>query len=397
MSAQLNTYLNDYNLLEPCQSAYRQGHSTETALVRVQNDIICAVGQQKAVLLVLLDLSAAFDTVNHQLLIKTLQQLGIRGTMLHWFSTYLLGRLQRIKFNGVTSQPKLLDCGVPQGSVLGPILFTVYTSSLGQLLRQLDVQYHLYADDSQLWVIFKAPDLDNAIGEMEKCIASVQKWMLSHELKMNDDKTEFLVISSKSIARGIVSPTLHIGDHQVVATSTARNIGVMMDSKASMEAHVLSVCKSSFVHIRNLSRIKKFLDSSSLERLVHAFITTKLDYCNSLLCGAPSTLINKLQRIQNIVAILITGHGRCEHITPVLKSLHWLPVKQKITFKTLVLVYKAVNNLAPVYLKELLYPYVPCRGLRSSENNLLVVPFQCLSQAAIPRHCRVLYLNVAQK
>ena len=351
MSAQLYTYLKDNNLLEPCQSAYRQGHSTETALVRVQNDVICAVGQQKAVLLVLLDLSAAFDTVNHQLLIKTLQQLGIRGTMLHWFSTYLVGRLQRIKVNGLTSQPKRLDCGVPQGSVLGPILFTIYTASLGQLLRQLDVRYHFYADDSQLWVIFKPPELDTAIGQMEKCIASVQKWMLSHQLKMNDDKTEFLVISSKSIARGIGSPSLHIGDHQVVATSSARNIGVMMDSKASMEAHVLSVCKSSFIHIRNLSRIKKFVDSSSLECLVHAFITTKLDYCNSLLCGAPSTLINKLQRIQNIVARIISGHGRCEHITPVLKSLHWLPVQQRIKFKTLVLVYKAVNNLAPVYLQ----------------------------------------------
>ena len=210
VSAQLNTYLKDNNLLEPCQSAYRQGHSTETALFLVQNDVICAVGQRKAVLQVMLDLSAAFDTVNHQLLIKTLQQLGIRGTMLHWFSTYLVGRLQRIKVNGVTSQPKLLDCGVPQGSVLGPILFTIYTASLGQLLRQLDVQYHFYADDSQLWVIFKPPELDTAIGQMEKCIVSVQKWMLSHQLKMNDDKTEFLVISSKSIARGIGSPSLHI-------------------------------------------------------------------------------------------------------------------------------------------------------------------------------------------
>ena len=205
------TMVNHYNSTQEFQ-----GHSTETALVRVQNDAICAVGQQKAVLLVLLDLSAAFDTVNHQLLIKTLQQLGIRGTMLHWFSTYLVGRLQRNKVNGVTSQPKLLDCGVPQGSVLGPILFTIYTASLGQLLRQLDVQYHFYADDSQLWVIFKPPELDTAIGQMEKCIASVQKWMLSHQRKMNDDKTEFLVISSKSIARGIGSPSLHIGDHQVV-------------------------------------------------------------------------------------------------------------------------------------------------------------------------------------
>ena len=105
------------------------------------------------------------------------------------------------------------------------------------------------------------------------------------------------------------------------------------------------------------------------------FVTTKLDYCNSLLCGAPSTLINKLQRIQNIVARIITEHGRCEHITPVLKAPHWLPVQQRIKFKILVLVYKAVNNLAPVYLQELLHPHVPCRGLRSSEMNLLVVPF----------------------
>ena len=172
VSAQLNTYLKDNNPLEPCQSACRQGHSTETALVRVPNDVICPVGQQKAVLLVLLDLSAAFDTVNHQLLINTLQQLGIRGTMLHWFSTYLVGRLQRIKDNGVTSQTKLLECGVPQGSVLGPLLFTIYTASLGQLLRQLDVLYHFYADDSQLWVIFKPPELDTAIGQMEKCIVT---------------------------------------------------------------------------------------------------------------------------------------------------------------------------------------------------------------------------------
>ena len=183
---------------------------------------------------------------------------------------------------------------MPQGSVLGPIIFTIYKASLGQLLRQLDVQYHFYADDSQLWVIFKPPELDTAIGQMEKCITSMQKWMHTHQLKMNDDKTEFLVISSKSIARGIGSRSLHIGDHQVVATSSARNIGVMMDSKASMEAHVLSVCKSSFIHICNLSRIKKFVDSSSLECLVHAFITTKHLSPPNLITAIPCYVVRHL-------------------------------------------------------------------------------------------------------
>ena len=145
---------------------------------------------------------------NHQRLIKALQQLGIRGTMLHWLSTYLVGRLHSIKVNGETSQTKLLDCGVPQGSFLGPIPFTIYTASLGQLHCQLDVQYHFYADDSQLWVIIKPPELDTAIGQMEKCIVSVQKWMVSYQLKMNDDTPELLVTSSKSIARCIVSHSL---------------------------------------------------------------------------------------------------------------------------------------------------------------------------------------------
>ena len=113
--------------------------------------------------------------------------------------------------------------------------------------------------------------------------------------------------------------------------STASNVcaHAVMDSRVSVEAHVLSVCKSSFVHILNIGMIKTFLDSSSLERLGHAFITTKLDYCKSLLYCAPSTLINKIQPIKNIVASIITGHVRCEHITPVLQSLHWLPVQQR--------------------------------------------------------------------
>ena len=139
--------------------------------------------------------------------------------LLHWFSTYLLGRQRR----NISTETTGLWGATGLGPGPNSLYNKLYTASLGQLLRQLDVQYHLYADDSQLWVIFKPPELDTAIGQMEKCIASVQKWMLSHELKMNDGKTEFLVISSKSIARGIVSPTLHIGDHQVVATSTARN------------------------------------------------------------------------------------------------------------------------------------------------------------------------------
>lgn len=401
VASELDTYLKDNNLLEPCQSAYRKGHSTETALVRVQNDIIHAVGQRKAVLLVLLDLSAAFDTVSHPLLLNTLQELGIGGTMLQWFTSYLADREQRIQIGATTSEPKLLNCGVPQGSVLGPIMFTIYTASLGRLLRKLGIPYHLYADDTQLWIVADPRDLKNAILQMEKCATAVKHWMEKHHLRMNDDKTEFLVISAKSVSLPNEMPLLNIGGHDIIPSSSARNIGVIMNSRATMESHVLSVSKSCYIHLRNISKIRKFLDRSSLERVVHAFITTKLDYCNSLLCGAPTSLTNKLQRIQNIAARIITGHGNREHITPVLKSLHWLPVEQRIKFKTLILVYKAVNNQAPAYLQELLHVHTPSRELRSSNSNLLSVPFtrssviqECAFSVAGPRLWNCLPFNL---
>lgn len=376
VASQLNQYLKDNDLLEPCQSAYRQGHSTETALMRVQNDIICAVGERKAVMLVLLDLSAAFDTVDHACLNNILQGLGITGTALRWFRSYLENRQQIVNVRGKKSDPQELDCGVPQGSVLGPILFTVYTSSLGQLLRHhLDDNYHLYADDSQLWIILRPNALDSSISRMEECVAAVQKWMSDHHLKMNNEKTEFLLIASKQVSQKIGPCSLRIGDNTIRPSSSARNIGVVMDSNASMEAHIRAVCKTCYMHIYNLNKLKRYIDRESLEYIVHAFITSKLDYCNALYCGLPETLLHRLQLIQNTTARILSGSSRHDSITPVLYSLHWLPVEQRVKFKVLMTIYKCINNLAPRYLQELLQPYVPSRQLRSSDHCLLKVPY----------------------
>ena len=375
VASQLTSYLDNHNLAEPCQSAYRKGHSTETALLCVQNDIIHAIGEQKAVLLVLLDLSAAFDTVNHALLIDTLSQFGVSGSALMWFSSYLDSRKQAVKISGTVSSPRQLTCGVPQGSVLGPLLFTIYTTSLGSLLRSSGCNYHLYADDTQLWATCKADELPQTVTRLQECASLIQSWMIKHQLKLNEDKTEYLIISSKAVTRNLQPSALSIGNHNILPSISARNLGVVMDSDASMEAHITSICKSSYAHIYTLQKVKKHLDRQSMELLVHAFITARLDYCNALLLGLPDKLIAKMQRIQNVAARILTGTGRREHITPVLKSLHWLPVEQRIKFKVLVVIYKAIHKKAPVYLNKLVHRYVPTRQLRSSDSDLLVVPF----------------------
>lgn len=148
-----------------------------------------------------------------------------------------------------------------------------------------------------------------------------------------------------------------------------------MDSNLTMNAHISSICRSSYYHLRNIGYLKRYLDQDSLECIVHAFITSKLDYCNVLFNGLPSAQINRLQSIQNTAARILTGSRKFDHVTPVLHSLHWLPVQQRIKFKALVIIYKTVNGISPCYLQELLQPYVPTRDLRSQNDNLLNVPF----------------------
>jgi hypothetical protein len=318
-----------------------------------------------------LDLSAAFNTVDHSQLLSTLSDLGISGRDLEWFDLYLTDRDQVVTIGKESSESQKLVCGVPQG----PILFTIYTASLGLLLRTYSMNYHFYADDSSLYVIFKPLDIIIAVEKVEQCVVSVRQWMCQKSLKMNDAKTEVLLITSKQISKKVSCPSMCIGDNLVDPCEVAKSIGVLMDKHASMEQHVTSVCRSSLYHLYNIGRIHKYLSRVSTEQLVHAFITSKLDYCNALFCGLPSVLINRLQRIQNIAARIVTQSKSSDHITPVLYALHWLPVAQRVKYKVLLLVFKCQNSMAPSYLQDIIRPQKETRTLRSSNQHLLEVPF----------------------
>ena len=181
----------------------------------VTNDIMCAVDQKKAVVLVLVDLSAAFDTIDHSILLNLLhKRYGITGTALRWFETYLTDRCQVIQLNGESSDEMRLKFGVPQGSVLGPLSFTLYTAPLGEITRRHSVELHLYADDTQVYMSF-SPLSDESttrtFQRIEACIAEIRTWLKDNKLMLDDDKTDVLVISSVSMRSKFQVPHLKIG------------------------------------------------------------------------------------------------------------------------------------------------------------------------------------------
>jgi hypothetical protein len=324
----------------------------------------------------MLDLSAAFDTIDHPTLLSRLQStIGLSGKAFEWFSSYISGRKQSIIINGIQSSIWELLFGVPQGSVLGPLLFIIYMSPLGKILQSLGVQYHFYADDSQIYISFDVIETEEAITKIEETVAAIKKWMSQNFLCLNDEKTEVLFIASKSVHQRLDIPGISIGNVKISPTHDAKNIGFVFDDIMSSQKQVNITCRSGWYHLRNIGKICQYLDSKSIECLVHAFITSKLDINNSLLYGLPDTLLNKLQVLQNSAARLVRRLLKHNHVTPLLRELHWLPVKQRIKFKVLLLVFKALNNLAPAYIQELLVVKPEsARSLRSDNKNLLVVP-----------------------
>ncbi len=376
VASQIQEHMKKNGLLETMQSAYKEAHSTETALLRVQNDILTALDQRKGVYLILLDLSAAFDTVDHELLLSFLHNhVGLRGSVLDFFRSYLSDRTQCVSIHGVLSELSHLAFGIPQGSVLGPMLFCMYTLPLGAILRHHGLSYHLYADDTQIGCVTDLKNPQEDLNRASMCINDIRTWMIRNKLKINDSKTKFLFIKSPHVTLDSNSGLqLSIG-HTIIEPSTScRNLGVMFDDEMNFECQIRSICRAANLHLRNISAVRPFLTESAAEQLVHAFITSRLDYCNSLLYGLPDYKIQRLQRLQNTAARIIVRCPKISHITPVLFKLHWLPVQMRIRFKVLLLVYRCVNDLAPAYLCNLVTPLQHDRITRSSSQHLLNIP-----------------------
>ena len=243
--------------------------------------------KQKIIQLVLIDLSAAFDTVDHSILLDIMNKaFGVSDVALQWTHSYLRPRSQSIVIDHKVSKRFILEHGVPQGSCLGPVMFTQYSSPVFDVISCHEKQGHGYADDHQIYSSCSAGSLDIARASMEICIGEIRKWMLSMKLnKMNDTKTEYIIIGTRQQLAKCDNSSITIGDSTIQAADCIRNLGAHFDKHMSMEQHVKIKCRDAYAQLYNIGKIRKYLDFNSAERLINALVHSHLDYCNALLVG----------------------------------------------------------------------------------------------------------------
>ncbi|KAF7240922.1 Craniofacial development protein 2 [Varanus komodoensis] len=349
VAGQLQALLDETDYLDPFQSGFRPGYSTESALVALYDDLCREKDRGSTSLLVLLDLSVAFDTIDHGILLDRLAGLGVGGTALQWFRSYLDGRFQKVVLGDHVSTSWQLCHGVPQGSILSPLLFNIYMKLLGEVIRRCGLRNHQYADDTQLYLSFST-NPGEAVAVLNRCLAEVREWMRANKLKLNPDKTEVLLVGGSGFGEGGFD--LVLNGATLPLRDKVRSLGVLLDPELSLEAQVTAVARNAFLQLRLINQLRPYLEYDCLATVTHALVTSRLDFCNALYVGLPLKTVRTLQLVQNRAARLLTGTGRYAHMTPVLHQLHWLPIEARAQFKVLIMTYKALNGLGPGYLNE---------------------------------------------
>jgi len=360
----------------PFQSAYRTHYSTETALLHTLDKIYSAADVGRPTVLVSLDLSAAFDVIDHSILLDRLQySFGVSGTALAWLRTYLSCRQYAVRAGSSSSVFTECTTGVPQGSVLGPILFSCYTSPISNIASSHAVHLQQYADDTQIFMALTTHGLDTQLNKLTSCLSALHAWFTRNGLALNGNKSEAVLFGTRQRLRAFPPiQSVSIAGCQVLLSQTLTVLGVTLDSTLSLNKHTSSICQSMYFHMRALRHVRSALTEDTATALAVSLVQSRLDYANSILFKTSTSNINKLQRVQNTLARIALPNLWSTPVLSLLNRLHWLPVTSRIKYKLATITYKSLSVAQPTYLHQLLHQYQPIRSLRSGGQNLLALP-----------------------
>lgn len=376
--SQFNEHCALYHLFPDYQSAYRQNYSCETALLKIVDDILWNMEHQKITALACIDLSAAFDTVDHAILADVLQaKFGVTDRALDWFTTYLQPREFMVNVGESYSSRKQITFSVPQGSCAGPTLYSVYASTMAEVVPQ-NLDIHGYADDHAIKTAYNGGTQSSelaALGDIELALTKIRDWMNENRLKMNDSKTEFIVFGSRHQLNKALITSLNVNSELVNASDSVKYLGAHLDRNLNLKHHVAMKCRVASQNLFRLKNIRKYLTQEACNTFVLGLVVVHLDYANGLFIGLPAVVIKRLQRIQNMAAKLVLGKGKCDSATQCLKDLHWLPVRLRVEYKIAVTVFKCLHGQAPNYLSDMLQrPTRRSNTRAAADQYLLAVP-----------------------
>ena len=323
MLLQLSQHCQDFNLQPDYQSAYRPDYSCETAVLKISNDKLCAFERNSMMALVAIDLSAAFDTVDHTILLKVLNaKYGIDRQALKWFDSYLKGRSFKVVIDNKYSKPHSLNVSVPQGCCAGASIFNLYCLTLQEVIP-LNLILSGFADDHSVRKSFKArstADETVTTQSLEACMLNIKSWMDSMRLKMNPNKTEFIYFGNKPQLNKCNMDRLKAADDLILRSSSIKYLGVYMDEHLNFKQHMVKKCQAAMFNYFKITSIRQLLDVPTTAHLCLSLWISHLDYCNSVLYGLPNTTTRKYQRIQNMCACLALRRSNRDSITECLRN-----------------------------------------------------------------------------
>ena len=294
-----------------------------------------------------------------------------------WLQSYLASRTQSVHIGNHSSACTPCTSGVPQGSVLGPLLFSIYTSPVANIARSFNIHHQQYADDTQLYIALDPSDQSNCIARLSSCLQALHDWFCLNGMALNPDKSDAVLLGTRQRSRSYSHlSSVEVAGHSVLLSDDIKVLGVTLDSYLTMDKHISTVCKSAFYHIRSLRHIRSVLTDEMAKSIAFSLVCSRLDYANSLLYGTTQKNIARLQRVQNTLAKVVAGHifPSHTHSSIILNHLHWLPIDYRIRFKLAVLTHSVLFSGQPEHLRSVLSHYCPSRSLRSSNTNQLSVP-----------------------
>ena len=374
---QLMEHLIRNNKLAAHQSGNRKLHSTETALLYVTDQLLQAMDNKKVSIMVLLDMSKAFDSIRHDILLSKLQNLDFSQGALDWFQSYLSNRQQCVRIGDAVSKVLPLEFGVPQGSILGPVLFTIYVNDLLSVPKRcLSASY---VDDCKLYLSFSPAEFPTSILALNEDLTRISQWCCKNSPLINPDKTKVLAVGLPQLLKKLSSFSITLFDKEITPVPVVKDLGVLLDTRLSYNQHITEIASKCLFKLYQINRIKHLLDRKTLLLVINSFVFSKLQYCSTVWSNTSSSNIDKLQKVQNFAGRIILGLRKYDHISDGLRSLKWLPIREKLILNDATMMHKCINKLVPDYLADMFKSRSQVHNRQTRSSGALDIPLCRLS------------------